>query len=68
VLSCLRLLPQGLMRPQYAGVFPVDSNDFPKLEESIKRVRALAGARRTRADRAAADADGPERDSVARVE
>ena len=22
----------------YAGVFPVDSNDFPKLEESIKRV------------------------------
>jgi translation elongation factor EF-4 len=25
---------------QYAGVFPVDSNDFPKLEESIKRVSA----------------------------
>lgn len=23
----------------YAGVFPVDSNDFLKLEESIKRVR-----------------------------
>lgn len=23
----------------YAGIFPVDSNDFPKLEESIKRVR-----------------------------
>ena len=22
----------------YAGVFPVDSNDFPKLEESVKRV------------------------------
>lgn len=22
----------------YAGVYPVDSNDFPKLEESIKRV------------------------------
>ncbi len=22
----------------YAGVFPLDSNDFPKLEESIKRV------------------------------
>jgi translation elongation factor EF-4 len=26
---------------QYAGVFPVDSNDFPKLEESIKRVGFL---------------------------
>lgn len=27
----------------YAGIFPVDSSDFPKLEESIKRVsdRAL---------------------------
>lgn len=23
----------------YAGVFPIDSNDFLKLEESIKRVR-----------------------------
>ena len=23
----------------YAGIFPVDSSDFPKLEESIKRVR-----------------------------
>lgn len=22
----------------YAGIFPVDSSDFPKLEESIKRV------------------------------
>lgn len=22
----------------FAGVFPVDSSDFPKLEESIKRV------------------------------
>ena len=25
----------------YAGVFPVESNDFPKLEESIKRVSAV---------------------------
>ena len=23
----------------YAGIYPVDSNDFPKLEESIRRVR-----------------------------
>lgn len=23
----------------YAGIFPVDTNDFIKLEESIKRVR-----------------------------
>lgn len=22
----------------YAGIYPIDSNDFPKLEESIKRV------------------------------
>lgn len=25
----------------YAGVFPVDSSDFPKLEESIKRVSSF---------------------------
>ena len=25
-------------RQVYAGVFPMDSNDFPKLEESIRRV------------------------------
>jgi translation elongation factor EF-4 len=25
----------------YAGIFPIDSNDFLKLEESIKRVYQL---------------------------
>lgn len=27
------------MTEVYAGVFPMDSSDFPKLEESIERVR-----------------------------
>ena len=28
-----------IARPMvFAGIYPVDSNDFPKLEESIKRV------------------------------
>lgn len=35
--------PMGGLKPSqamvYAGVFPIDSNDFLKLEESIKRVR-----------------------------
>lgn len=32
--------PDSLSHDQvYAGVYPVDSNDFLKLEESIKRVR-----------------------------
>lgn len=38
VLTCDHF--QGLrVRKVYAGVYPVDSNDFLKLEESIKRVR-----------------------------
>jgi translation factor GUF1, mitochondrial len=32
----------------YAGVFPVDNNDFLKLEESIKRVRPLVSLISTR--------------------
>lgn len=36
----------------YAGIYPIDSNDFPKLEESIKRVRLLmVRSFRTAADR-----------------
>ena len=27
------------IRQVYAGIFPIDANDFPKLEESIKKVR-----------------------------
>ncbi len=33
-----------ILHQVYAGVFPVDSNDFPKLEESIARVGACSRA------------------------
>ncbi|KAF5389831.1 hypothetical protein D9757_003585 [Collybiopsis confluens] len=39
------VLPMPGFKPSkamvYAGIFPVDSSDFPKLEESIKRVRII---------------------------
>jgi translation elongation factor EF-4 len=31
----------------FAGIYPIESNDFPKLEESIKRVQWFVKADRT---------------------
>ena len=40
MVSTTDLLQHNFQRLQvYAGIFPVDTNDFIKLEESIKRVR-----------------------------
>lgn len=44
MVSCVVLcLCQLIIRDAqvFAGVYPIDSNDFPKLEESINRVSLL---------------------------
>ena len=54
----------------FAGIFPVDSNDFPKLEESIKRVRLvsfLVVGDGSRLILTAAHVDGPQRHCSERI-
>lgn len=41
------VLVQRLYRQVFAGIYPVESNDFLKLEESIKRVQWFVKADRT---------------------
>lgn len=41
MVGTFRFLQSNFQNLQvYAGIFPVDTNDFIKLEESIKRVRS----------------------------
>jgi len=55
------------MSKVYAGVFPIDGNDFAKLEESIKRVCMLWHALFTEADCHLAYAYWPQCDRATRV-
>jgi len=43
----MRVLPRRPSRQVFAGIYPMESNDFPKLEESIKRVQWFVKANRT---------------------